>query len=134
MLCCLLQVTLHAQEHESNFNGTFWNDLPRVQKVWFIMGYTHGYDEGATDALDIAGDKLPGNKATLKDVHSVFSADRMTFGTVVDGVDKCYSDFRNRRLDITYCIDWAILGVKGEDDQSREKLLVMGRKSGNQSQ
>ena len=56
----------------------------------------------------------------------------LTFGTVVEGVDKCYDDFRNANLDVSLCIDWTVRGVKGDADAQREQHLASARKSDNQ--
>jgi hypothetical protein len=56
------------------------------------------------------------------------SAADITFETLADGVDKCYSDFRNRNLDVRYCVHWAVRGVRGDSNATRESYLADERK------
>jgi hypothetical protein len=50
-----------------------------------------------------------------------------SFEVLIDGIDKCYSDFRNSKLDIQFCFDWTVRGVKGESDSDRDGFLRAAR-------
>jgi hypothetical protein len=97
-----------------------------------MMGYTHGYAAGARDSLSVAMSKLQNGNDTLKDVRSDFAPDNITFGTLVEGVDACYGDFRNSRLDVDICADWTVMGIHGTDDEVRELFLQLYRKETSQ--
>jgi hypothetical protein len=132
LLICLLAVSVHAEDRVLNEDGTFWRSLPAAQRIYFVMGYAHGYMAGSSDMRSRVV-FLP--STSVKSAHEVGglsltdSPGEITFNTLVDGVNKCYEDFRNRRLDVETCLDWTVRGVNGESDESRESFLVGMRKA-----
>lgn len=126
LLICLMPIALHGEDRGLTEDGTFWAGLTIAEKYAFVQGYAHGYVAGEGDmksAFDIAGTKSFN--------HSIADHDKpieITFRTLVEGVDKCYSDFRNSRLNVEFCADWTVRGVKGESDADREAYLAAMRR------
>ena len=119
-------ISLVAQ-HNMASDGSLWGQLSKNDKLLFVMGYSDAYLPGAGDALlDLArnGDAAAAayNPAKLSHLPNA------TFGTLIQGVDQCYSDFRNSKLDISVCIDWTIDGINGKSDNERDELLIEKRK------
>jgi hypothetical protein len=133
ILFALTSVCLCSGQEKLILNGTYWNGMPVMQRLGFIQGYSHGYDQGLTDgkwiAIGVLDHKLAGpNTPTAIEAESPTSPDGITVGQLVEGVDLCYKDFRNTQLPISACVQWAVMGVKGRSDAERETVLQSGRK------
>lgn len=117
---------LFAEDRSAIHDGTFWNSLSPDEKTFFIAGYADGYVAGQA-AMQIAFE-VDGAKHYNHVAAEMGKPVEITFGTLVQGVDKCYSDFRNSRLDVEVCVNWTVKGVKGETDDAREDFLVSMRR------
>jgi hypothetical protein len=129
LLICLMPAILHAQDRTVTEDATFWKSMRPDQKTTYIMGFVNGYGSGelwVRAALQINQIKEPQSAVAAADKYD---GTGITFGTLVDGVDKCYSDFRNSRVDVSMCVVWTIDGIEGENDVSRESFLADVRKS-----
>jgi hypothetical protein len=52
----------------------------------------------------------------------------LLFGQLTTGVDSCYSDFKNTKLTVDYCIDWTVAGVNGKSEAERNRILEDARR------
>jgi hypothetical protein len=84
--------------------------LPHEEKIFFVEGYALGFASGAIDMGILRQPHVATSPLRLNDLKN--DPHDLMFGTVVEGVDKCYEDFRNARLDVSLCIDWTVRGVK----------------------
>jgi hypothetical protein len=110
-------------------DGFFWNSLSDDAKLHFIQGYISGYDTGAAQMFAFVrnNNKTAASSDAYAKTH-YYSGDGIAFETVVKGIDKCYSDFRNDKLEVAVCMNWAVKGVKGENNAARERFLESARK------
>jgi hypothetical protein len=101
-----------------------------MEKIYFISGFAAGnrvgFSQGkymAVSALmDIPGVKGARGEAAKHTPNNV-DASPYSFGQISDGVDECYKDFRNRDVEVDMCIAWAVDGIQGDDDKSREAWI-----------
>jgi hypothetical protein len=100
-------------------DGVFWKGLDESAKVRFLEGYSAGWYFGFNRGQHVANpaEKSKGSASVVEDLSDI------TFGTLVEGVDKCYADFRNSNLLVSDCVAWAALGVHGVNDKDREGFL-----------
>jgi hypothetical protein len=127
-LCCLVLIVTPLAEAQSILDGAFWRGLTKTQKNTYIGGYFVGYLAGTNDTKDALEVRLPKSKDVIDETSPALTVRHATNGAVADGVDKCYSDFRNRQLHVSVCIAWAIMGIKGESNAYREGFLEVMRK------
>lgn len=119
-----------ADDRPIVFDGAFWHTLTKDDKVFFVTGFVEGnrigFTQGkymAVDALmDIPGVKGPRSEAAKHTPNNVDTSP-YGFGLILDGVDECYKDFRNRNVEVDMCIAWAVAGLQGDDDKSREAWM-----------
>jgi hypothetical protein len=126
ILLSILVCPLHAEDRGQIEDGAFWNSLSLREKVAFMEGYANGYISGEGDmkrAFDLTGGKSFNHTTADRDTPA-----EITFRTLITGVDKCYNDPRNNRLDIELCVDWTVRGIKGESDDVRETYLAAMRR------
>jgi hypothetical protein len=111
-------------------DGSYWEQLTEKEKVAYIVGYVDGRDDGYKQGkyqallavIDVPGVRgAPSEKAAALSDSS--SGIPYTFGQLVDGIDACYKDFRNRLLQVSTCYKWAVDGIQGKDDKTREIYL-----------
>jgi hypothetical protein len=128
LLICLIPLALSAEDRSQVQDGIFWNGLTRQQKVYFVEGYANGFSSGQVDLLvALSNQNVKTNREIMNDAgRNMPSA--ITFGALVNGVDKCYSDFRNSRLNVEFCLDWTVRGIKGDGDSDRENYLAKMRR------
>lgn len=127
LLLCLMPIALYGEDRGLTEDGTFWSGLTLAEKYSFVQGYAHGYVAGEGDMESAFN--VPVAQSFN---HSIANRDKpieITFQILVEGVDKCYSDFRNSRLNVEFCVDWTVRGVKGESDADREQYLAAMRRS-----
>jgi hypothetical protein len=127
--CCLLPTAIHADHRQLTADGTWWNGLSHLDKLGFIEGYVIGYSAGNGDL-----------QRAIKVAHTVSLSDSanpsanednpagLTFGSLTNGVDNCYSDLRNTAVDVRFCLDWTVRGLKGESKEAREDYLIRIRR------
>jgi hypothetical protein len=118
-----------AEDRSLTTDGVFWKSLTRDQKLNFVIGYAIGFAGGASDTVAVyvnAG--VDGKNVRFQEVKADNPAG-ITYGTLIDGMDKCYSDFENRRLDVGICMDWTVQGIRGWSEADRTSLLVQERKT-----
>jgi hypothetical protein len=127
-LLCFVTFPGHAEDRSQIQDGTFWKGLTPSEKVSFMEGYTNGYFSGEVDAVVAFASSSkhadPSTNAALKRDRP----EKITYGTLIDGVDTCYGDFRNSSLDISDCVAWTVRGIRGESDTSREAFLAAMRR------
>jgi hypothetical protein len=130
LLLCSLPTSLLADDRTFTEGGTWWKGLAISEKLFFVMGYAHGYSVGANDfrMLMIQKQIIPFDKIVSLDPVD-YSPDGITFGTLVEGIDRCYSDSRNSSLDVEDCADWTVRGLKGDSDGERESMLADYRRT-----
>jgi hypothetical protein len=126
-LLCLLPISLHAEDRTIATDSTFWKGLTHKEKIFFVEGYALGFASGAIDMGILREPHVATSRLRLNELKN--DPHDLMFGTVVEGVDKCYEDFRNARLDVSLCIDWTVRGVRGDSDAERERHLARARKS-----
>jgi hypothetical protein len=107
LLLGLIPFCAHAEDRSLTEDGTFWNSLSDTEKVHFLIGFVNGYNAGVLD-LRIPIEKSRPSDATVKTIEPLFDTSQITFGTLEAGVDKCYSDFRNSRLNVQSGRDWRL--------------------------
>jgi hypothetical protein len=136
LLVTLSSLVCFADDRPIVFDGTFWHTLTKSEKGLFVAGFVEGNGIGfaqgksaATNALiDIHGVKGARADAAIQ-VSNNLDPSRYSFGLIADGVDDCYKDFRNRDVEVDMCIAWAVDGIQGDDDKSREAFLESVRQS-----
>jgi hypothetical protein len=111
-------------------DGSYWEQLTQKEKVAFVVGYVGGRDDGyklgkyqaVFTVIDVPGVRgAPSQKAI--DLSDGSSGLPYTFGQLVEGIDACYKDFRNKMLEVSTCYKWTIDGIQGKDDKAREIYL-----------
>jgi hypothetical protein len=114
-------------------DAVFWTKLPLDSKLAFAEGFIAGYDDGFIDgrvkaviAIDPSG-KSPKRQQALHGNPDNDPND-LTFGQLVAGIDSCYKDFRNNAPEVSTCADWAVQGIEGVSDASREAFLERERR------
>jgi hypothetical protein len=127
-LLLLLTASVSLAENRSiTTDGVFWKGLTDSMKVAFLIGYGSGYLSSSTD---VGGQLIKRNQLTeeaLKALTKDRDPNAISFGTLEDGVDSCYKDFRNERVSVNVCIDWVVMGVNGDSDSARSQFLEWAR-------
>lgn len=128
LLVCFVTFVVHAEGQSHPQDATFWKAQTQNEKITYIEGYVKGYFAGRFDMISafVEGGAKPVTNIAKNANRDV--PDKITFGTLVDGVDACYNDFRNSRLEVDSCIAWTVRGVKGESDSDREAFLAEMRR------
>lgn len=121
VLICLIPICALAQSTASTPNGAMWKRLNKNEKLYMVVGYEEGFKTGIADQSMA----LLNNGVSASTIRSTPSPHRVrtTYGDLVDGVDACYSDFRNSQLDIGVCINWVKDGISGKSDKVRSDYL-----------
>jgi hypothetical protein len=127
LLLLLTASVSRADDRSITTDGVFWNKLTDSMKVAFLVGYSSGYLSSSTD---VGGQLIKRNQLTqeaLKALTKDRDPNAISFGTLEDGVDACYKDFRNERVSVNVCIDWVVMGVNGDSDSARSQFLEWAR-------
>jgi hypothetical protein len=129
LLLCLLPVPLlHSEDRSVTVDGVFWNSLKPVEQLRFLMGFVNGYQNGEREIADQAeAHNLVGTAALARLRNDHYDPAPLTFGQLKQGLDKCYSDYRNLQLPMNDCVRWTVMGVKGDSDKERDDYLQLAR-------
>jgi hypothetical protein len=125
LLLCMVPIAIHAEDRSITMDGTYWKGLTHEQKVNFIEGYTEGWEFGFDRGQYAADPNLKVAKVVGTEDEDTSG---ITFGTLVEGVDKCYDDYRNSNISVKYCVAWATMGIHGVKASALENLMVAMRK------
>ena len=121
----ILTSTAHlARAAENRRDGNWWRDLPKPQKVAYIVGFMDGTSLGSKFSYwgmqDFRNNPCTGEAiAAFGDQVTRYFANA-TSGQISDGLDSLYSDYKNRAITLdngVWIVLKAISGVpKGELD------------------
>jgi hypothetical protein len=120
--------TCRGEGRSLTVDGTFWQQMPDGAKVAFLIGYSRGYLSSSTDVGQPLIDHKLITTAILDLLVKDHNPNSLTYGTLEDGVDRCYSDFRNSKVGVDMCIDWVVMGVNGASDSVRADYLEVARR------
>jgi hypothetical protein len=124
----LIAAAGHAEDRTITTDGSWWNALTPNEKVMFLQGYGSGYNEGQSElSAALRKEKYIVSAGVVKEARTDAPVE-ITFGTLMKGVDECYSDYRNSKVDVAACILWTVDGVNGVDENVRTYFLAEMRK------
>jgi hypothetical protein len=128
----LLFVPLARNEDESRRDGNWWSRMDYPAKFFYTTGFFDGMELGhKISSWSLLESK---QKATASNVWESYYSYRDKYFTnvsnvqLLQGVDKFYSDFRNRRIAIDDAIWIVVRQVNGMSDEDAEKLMENFRK------
>jgi hypothetical protein len=125
LLILLSATAARAEDRGVKIDPFFWKNLTPPEKLYWMVGYEAGFTHGFYAAVATLE---PETTKAKPEATAPGSPAGIPFGTLVAGVDKCYEDLRNDSVDIEYCTEWAIQGVRGRSDDKREEYLAYIRK------
>src|SRR5262249_18562998 len=122
----------------SRRDGNWWQLQNRSSKLDYATGFLDGMDLGHNFSFwAIKND--PKMEATSKVAETYtyllnkYVANVTNF-QMVDGLDKFYEDFRNRRIEVSAGV-WLVLNeISGKSEPEMQKMIENWRKSAAQSQ
>jgi hypothetical protein len=128
LLLLMAPMLINAQEPSPSV-GQVWKQLTYQQKVLYMNGFQQGFESGSQRAQMTEDDKhgvksAPGHWMLVYNDPNGISTE-----TLVDGVSKCYEDFRNADLASQYCVDWTVQGIRGVSDTAREDYMTGVRRA-----
>jgi hypothetical protein len=137
LLCYLIAVTSVAAAQEKT-DGNWWRELTQPLKALYLAGYTDGHAEAATSGvndLDIMA--LTSNKkekvcapylAAVRGALAGSSVGGIKLGTMADGLDSFYGDYRNRSIRVAHAVPFVVRAIRGESDESLRPSIEAARK------
>ena len=114
-LFVLALIASAAQADQAELNGNMWLTLSIGQKTFYTAGFLDGMSYG-----------IPYGGAALSRQTNKFV--KITPQQIIDGFDKLYADYRNRRIPMVFAMDVVIDSINGESDANTEKHLEILRK------
>ena len=138
LLALLLTVGEAAQADALRTDGNWWNQQNRGEKQNYMIGYMDGmvHDDGRWNlAMIVVAKKFDPvlakyGAAVEKYMREVNKHDfgNVTVGQFIDGLDKVYADYRNRRIQVHEALIVVIRSLDGTPDDEITKLLERWRK------
>lgn len=136
-----------AQAQGDRRDGNWWLEFTSPQKLIYIVGFLDGTNFAADDFVGriglrvMTGDGYPkgcdekcaagvvGWAAKLKDdVIDKPSLRGVLAGQLADGLDKIFSDYRNRRILVVNAVQVEFESIQGSSDSDIEKRLEYFRR------
>src|ERR1700737_4718265 len=119
----LLVCGIAAAPHEPSQrrDGNWWREMGSGGKFVYVTGFFDGMDLGNNFSYWGIVDKQKNDPAMTKVANSYDSymqryLTNVTNGQLADGLDKFYSDFRNRRIKVNSAV-WLVLNeIAGEPE------------------
>jgi hypothetical protein len=136
LLYSLLLVTSVAAA-DVRIDGNWWRDLPPQLKAIYLAGYTGGYAEAASSSIDYVDVVAQGAKdqkacapyfAAVRGALVDSSVGGIKLGTLTDGLDSFYGDYRNRSIRVAHAVPFVVRAIKGESDESLRPSIEAARK------
>jgi hypothetical protein len=123
-----------ASEQGLHIDGYYWEKLDRGEKNSFIMGWAK-CGKAASDHLMIYIDKMNESIENVNSQIEVFKYEGIllsggvTFGQVIDTIDKIYSDPRVKTMDITEVMPFVVGRlIQGWTESELDELIAINVK------
>ena len=142
----LLMAALNAtSEDHSKRDGYFWGEMPDSFRSCYVMGFADGLElsAGFFDALtepirDRVDSSSKGCCSVVWAYGDMLSKRRLpgiTYGQMVDGIDRLYKDYRNKQIPIPFLLELVKMEVEGRseaqiDSVARELRGMFSKKRG----
>lgn len=132
LMLLLCSTTARNQSHRRD--GNWWRDTSEASRISYMTGFFDGMALGhkfsywgvmEKDKNDPSIGKIVSSYDTYLDKY----LNNVTNSQLADGVDKFYSDYRNRRI-MVYDTAWIVLNeISGKSDADMKKMIENWRKS-----
>lgn len=147
-LCFVVTSNIICAE-ENKIDGYFWEKFTPREKYTFIVGYVEGISflnleiRHQMDVLVALYDmeKTEGNKYLSKygkETKDYYENNYQYFGIpyrqLIDGLDKIYSDFKNKSIKINDALFLVKSMLEGTNEQEIERRMIFLRKSEEEQQ
>jgi hypothetical protein len=132
-LLLLLTAPFARNQQATRRDGNWWVDEDRASKLNYVTGFFDGMDLGnrfsywglEDDPKSVTAAKVIGSYSS----YSKKYLSEVTNGQLVDGLDKLYSDYRNRRIDVMGAVWLVVNGIAGKPEAEMQKLIENWRKN-----
>jgi hypothetical protein len=117
-------------ETDNVHDGFWWLEQSTVAKFGYISGYLDASDQalGIIPALSQAA-KIPQTTEFSKLLTTNLDFSNIAYGQFIEGLDKFFGDFRNKRIQVRDAISYVRSEVRGVDNKTLERNLSILRKS-----
>jgi hypothetical protein len=127
-----LTAPLARNQQSTRRDGNWWIDQDRTSKLKYVTGFYDGMNLGnkfsywgLDDPKGVVAEKVVGAYSAYSDKY----VSEVTNGQLVDGLDKFYGDFRNRRIEVMGAI-WLVLNeIAGTPEVEMQKMIENWRKN-----
>lgn len=128
-------------------DGNWWVAQPQHDQLTYLLGFTDGLGVGyedSSDALAVSAVSIP--KCDEKTCNQLIAMNRqddseiekrhqrlreITIGQILDGLNKIFSDYRNRIIRVSIAEGVVIEAIRGSTDAEIEQRLEYFRKHPN---
>lgn len=146
MLVGLLAIPqfVHGQNDKLEHNGFWWKSQPEAYKIGFVTSYAEAASSSRNSLFfqclaskngGTIPEKVP-DDATITECGHYMEARTtfpnlggMTFGQISEGIDKFYSDYRNKNLHVTFAFRFASDELLNKPINEIEAEVVAWRKT-----
>ena len=117
-----------AQESVT-INGFWWEEQNALAKYGYVVGYVDASTQAFSVLPAIQQESKIQQTTELQGLWKTnFDYSNIAFGQFVEGVDKFYEDFRNKRISVRDAMNYVKEEVQGIDPAKLETTLLTLRK------
>lgn len=128
----LLACTTASAYDGAGRDGDWWTShTTRHEKLVWVSGFLDGQTFAHMEVDTIFGTGPQNSKASAikAEIHDQFLREfnGVSPDALADGLDKVYSDFRNRRIEVSEVMLAVMMSISGSSDTAVEKMLEVLR-------
>ncbi|MFC5582897.1 hypothetical protein [Rhodanobacter terrae] len=136
MLAALSFMGGFAHADQTQRDGNWWNQQSESFKIAYVVGFLDGMsyeDDLWKGSLMLAYPKFDPDGPAIKltkfmDDHESREFGNVTSGQIVDGLNKIYADYRNRRIDVVNAMTLVVRSMDGTPDAELRGYFEVQRK------
>ena len=114
-------------------NGDEWLKLSSTEKLFWVIGYSQGYQD-ALGKIDVtAGPSSPCASLAVRTERQTSTAGKMSGFELVSGLERFYADPANTVIPIGSAIRIYLLQASGKDQTTIQELIDTARVLGQQA-
>jgi hypothetical protein len=132
-LLMLLTAPFARNQQTTRRDGNWWVNEDRASKLNYVTGFFDGMDLGnrfsywglQDDPKGVVAGRVMGAYTTFSQKY----LSEVTNYQLVDGLDKFYSDYRNRRIDTMGAVWLVVNEISGKSEAEMQKMIESWRKN-----
>lgn len=131
----LLNAGASHEQTENRRDGNWWLAQSELGKSYYVTGFFDGMTLGNQFSYWGISDKDDPARAKAVASYSEFGdkyLKHVTSGQMVDGLDKLYSDYKNRRIMVWGAVWLVANGIAGKSEAELQGMIESWRKNASQ--